>query len=532
MALSSPNVLPLYSQRAVRPPRSRLATFAVYMAFIGLGTLYGLMMAYLPVGMMMIPTIPIVVMFLLSLWMLPDINIWDDPAMHKTFLIFMSLFIVWPSYLAFAIPGIPWISPTRIALFWLMVLFLWAVATSSQLRAEMVTTAKVSKPAFYFLMLFLVAQVISLPFGDDPISALERAINNQFYWTGMFFLACHLFLQPGALRRFLVVLMWLAAITVLIALWENRIEMIPYAPYIPSFLRSDEAYLARILSPQARAADGYYRAHSVFVVGLTFAEFLSLCLPFVIHFAMTTRSTVNRALAAAGYVLFSAGIWISHSRLGVVGWFETHFLYLLIWSTRRMYFRKSDMIAPALTYGFPAMFIGFVGLVMAWQRLRTTIFGTGAAQSSTDARYMQRDKALPIIFKNPLGYGAAQGAEALDYRNAGGVQTVDSYFLTLALDYGILGFISYFGFCISGAIRGLKTYFRSDDDELMLSGPLAIAVLNSVVIKLVLSQEQMQPLLFLFMGALMAAAFRYKMAVEAARTGAEVDKSALVLARG
>ena len=178
------------------------------------------------------------------------------------------------------------------------------------------------------------------------------------------------------------------------------------------------------------------------------------------------------------------------------------------------------------------MFIGFVGLVMAWQRLRTTIFGTGAAQSSTDARYMQRDKALPIIFKNPLGYGAAQGAEALDYRNAGGVQTVDSYFLTLALDYGILGFISYFGFCISGAIRGLKTYFRSDDDELMLSGPLAIAVLNSVVIKLVLSQEQMQPLLFLFMGALMAAAFRYKMAVEAARTGAEVDKSALVLARG
>ena len=29
--------------------------------------------------------------------------------------------------------------------------------------------------------------------------------------TGMFFLACHLFLQPGALRRFIVLLMWLAA---------------------------------------------------------------------------------------------------------------------------------------------------------------------------------------------------------------------------------------------------------------------------------------------------------------------------------
>ncbi len=532
MALSTPNVLPLYSQRAVRPPRTRLQTFAVYLALIGLGTFYGLMMAYLPVGLMLIPTIPIVVMFLLSLWLLPDINLWDDPAMHKTFLIFLSLFIVWPSYMAFAIPGIPWISPTRIALFWLMVLFLWAVATSSQLRAEMVTTAKVSKPTFYFLMIFLVTQVISLPFGQDPVAAFQRAINNQFYWTGMFFLACHLFLQPGALRRALVLLMWLAAFTVFIALWENAIEQVPYAPYIPGFLRSDETYLARILSPQARAADGYYRAHSVFVVGLTFAEFLALCMPFVVHFGVTTRSTFNRALAGAAYVLFSAGIWVSHSRLGIVGWFQTHFLYLLIWSLRRMYFRKSDMIAPAITYGFPAVIIGFVALVSVWQRLRTTIFGTGAAQTSTDARYAQRDKAIPIILGNPIGHGAGQGSDALNYRNAGGDQTVDSYFLTLLLDYGILGFISYMGFCISGAIRGLKTYFRADDDELLLAGPLAIAVLNSVVIKLVLSQEQMQPLLFIFMGALMATAYRHKMAVEAARTGAEIDKSALVLARG
>lgn len=525
------NVLPLYSRRAVNPP-TRLAQFAVFMLLIGVGTLYGLMMAYLPTSAMMIPVIPIVVMFLLILWLLPDINIYNDPGMHRWFLIYVSFFIVWPSYIALAIPGIPWISFTRIALFWLMVQFLWAVATSSELRAEMVATAKVSKAGFWFLMLFIFTQIITLPFGEAPTEAFQRVVNNQIYWTGIFFLSCHLFLEPGSVKRFLTLLMWLAMITVFIGLWENRIEQVPYAPYIPGFLRSDEAYLARILSSQARATDGYYRAHSVFVVGLTFAEFLAMCLPFMIHFGVTTRRILVRGLCAAGYVLLSAGIWITHSRLGVVGWFETHFLYLLIWSARRMYFRKSDMIAPALTYGFPVMFLGFIALTMVWERLRTTIFGTGAAKSSTDARYKQRDMAIPIIAQFPIGFGAGQGGNRLNYRNARGDLTIDSYYLSLLLDYGILGFIGYMGFMFSGAIAGLKTYFRTDDDELLLAGPLAIAILNSVVIKMVLSQEQMQPLIFMMMGALMALAFRYRGSAEAKRTGAEIDKSALMLARG
>ena len=57
------------------------------------------------------------------------------------------------------------------------------------------------------------------------------------------------------------------------------------------------------------------------------------------------------------------------------------------------------------------------------------------------------------------------------------------------MDYGILGFISYFGFCLSGAWTGIKTYFQSDNEELILAGVLGISILNSVVIKLVLSQE-------------------------------------------
>lgn len=524
------NVLPLYSRRAANP-RSRFATFALYMLLIGIGVFYGMMMAYLPTSMMMIPTIPIVVLFILSLWLLPDINRWNDDAMVRAYYIFLSLFIVWPSYLALAIPGIPWISFTRMALFWLMMLFLWAVATSSELRAEMVRTAKVSKPAFWFLMLFMAAQVISLPFGVDVPGAIQRMISNQIYWTGMFFFGCHIFLKPGVAKKSLVLLMWLALITVLISLYENRVEHVPYAAYIPGFLRSDEAYLANILSPQARAADGYYRAHSVFPVSLTFAEFLAMCLPFVLHFAMTSRSFTNRGLAAAGYILFSAGIWISHSRLGVVGWFQTNFIYLLLWSLRRMLHRKSDMIAPALTYGFPAMFIAFSALVSVWQRLRVTIFGNGATTSSNDARYAQRDKMFPIVAKWPFGFGAGQGADALNYRNGGGVLTVDSYFITLLMDYGILGFISYFGFCLSGAWTGIKTYFQSDNEELILAGVLGISILNSVVIKLVLSQEQMQPLVFIFMGAIMALTYRHREAVEAARTGAEINASSLMLAR-
>ncbi|MGL4541280.1 MAG: O-antigen ligase family protein, partial [Polymorphobacter sp.] len=265
---------------------------------------------------------------------------------------------------------------------------------------------------------------------------------------------------------------------------------------------------------------------------LTFAEFLALCMPIILHFIATTHSTRNRLLSLAGYALFTWGIWVSGSRLGVVGWFESHFLYLLFWSARRMYFNKSDMIAPALTYGFPAMFIGFWALVATWQRLRTKIFGTGAAKSSDDARRIQRDMAIPKILKHPIGYGSGQGARELNYRNPAGDGSIDSYFLVLGLDYGILGFIGYFGFFLSGAWTGLKSYFQTDDEEILLSGPLAMSLLVSAVIKLVLAQEQMQPLVFLFMGAIMALAYRHRAQRAAARTGGEFDKDALILVRG
>ena len=198
MAISTPHaILPQYSPRAAKP-RTRLQYVLLFMLLLLIGCFYGLMVALLPVQVMMVPLVPILLLFTLSMWVMPDLNRYNDASIETAFYWFLALYIVWPNYLAIDLPGLPWITFTRIATFWLMVQFVPALATSSVLRSEIGGMLKISKPFFWFFILFFGAQIISLPFGESPLDAMVRFSSNQIYWTGMLFLGCHMYLKPGA----------------------------------------------------------------------------------------------------------------------------------------------------------------------------------------------------------------------------------------------------------------------------------------------------------------------------------------------
>jgi hypothetical protein len=137
-------------------------------------------------------------------------------------------------------------------------------------------------------------------------------------------------------------------------------------------------------------------------------------------------------------------------------------------------------------------------------KVRHLVLGNGSGQSSTDARYAQYALGLPKVVQQPFGHGIGQSGIVLGYA-PNGFLTVDTYYITLLLDYGVAGFVVYFsmfGVAIYEASRRSLLH-QTEGDETYLA-PLAMALINFVVIKSVFSQPDNHPLVFMMLGAIVA----------------------------
>ena len=89
-----------------------------------------------------------------------------------------------------------------------------------------------------------------------------------------------------------------------------------------------------------------------------------------------------------------------------------------------------------------------------------------------------------------------------------GMITVDTYYLTVLLEYGIEGFIVYYGMLAiaiyEGGKRSLAGRLQSDDKSFIL--PITISLIVFFVVKSVFSQQDNHPIVFMMLGGLLALA--------------------------
>src|SRR3546814_17828866 len=75
----------------------------------------------------------------------------------------------------------------------------------------------------------------------------------------------------------------------------------------------------------------------------------------------------------------------------------------------------------------------------------------------------QVNMAIPKIFSHPLGHGIGTSAEVLGFTNPAGTLTIDSYYLVIALDYGIIGFLMFYGLFILAIFYSIKHAVKEPD---------------------------------------------------------------------
>lgn len=502
MANSNPTILSTYQQRSV--DRSRWRQIGTVLARAMLAAAYGALAVLMPPSQLVFLAGPIVVMLFITLWMLPDRRTFPLAAIEGVFAVYFVVSTLWPTYLAVVLPGLPWLTPTRVVLFVQTFLLIYSVSTSSDLRQLIGKVVKQSPWVWSCFLVWEATQIITLPISSAAGFSAKLFFDNQITLVGVFFVACLVFTRRGWAS-------WLAAATIILAVissidgfYELHIGFPPWANSIPSFMRIDEKALAHILGAQSRAADGLYRVHGQFTLSLTYAEYLALGLPFLVHQIVAANGIPRRIFLIFALILVVAAINYSQSRLGLVGAMVTFITYPLMWSYRIWRTGKGGMLGPALLFAAPLAVVLSLGVVLSSHSLTTRIFGGGAQAASDDSRRVQREMAIPKVLKNPIGYGLGTSGGVLGFTNPGGFLTIDSGLLTVVLDQGIAGMVAFFGLLFAAVRRGVIVFMNSTDPEISLAGPAAIAVLNFITIRFVLSQEDNFPIAFLLLGLIMA----------------------------
>ena len=496
----APAVLPGYEKDRDNPRSRKLRRVRYVGVTIG-AFIYAFLFGLLPPAFLSILLLPLAILTIFVIWALPVSDFTPPKALAICFSLFFATMYLWPNYLALSLPGLPWITVSRLFGGPMLAILLVCASASQPFRTRMAELLNAEPWIWKFVAAFAVVQLISLFFSANPYPTANRVINQQITWTGVFFAAVWVFRHPDRIVLWGRVLIALAVFVSIIGEIEARYEMVLWANSIPSFLQVEDPAVQRVLAGTSR--NGIYRVVSTTMNPLSLAEFLALATPFILHELRMAKTILMRFVLLAIDVLVIHTIILTDSRLGLVGALATHAIYGFIWMGQKWRSERETLIGPAVTIAYPALLAALAVVVVAVPRLRVAILGGSRQQSSNDARGSQFEMMPDVFLQSPLfGYGSGEGGNVLGYQNRAGQGTIDSYLLSMALDYGMIGFICFYGLIIGGCAAAVKIALSRNDRYSSLGIPIALFMLSLLLIRFVLSNESNLPLLFMMLGAI------------------------------
>jgi hypothetical protein len=467
-----------------------------------LGVPYGFFYALYTPWLLVPLVVPIAALMAIAIWALPDFERAPVEALQPLLFTFFIAMIVWPNYLALQLPGLPWITASRLTGVPLVVIFFYCVSCSPQLRDKIALIVTNTTFAWKFLLIFVFTQFIGLAFSADKSTTMSRM---TLFFTDeltVFFISCYVFFTQGWARKATFILWILALVVGGIGLVEFTQQHVLWAGHIPAILAVHDESVLRVLAGSIRGNTGAYRAVSVFTTGLGLAEYMAWTVPFALHLAASAHNKLAVRIGAVASLPFTlAVILATDSRLGLIGFFVGVVLYLLFWAALQMR-RGESLFAPAIILGYPALMVVLVAMSFVVGRIRNRVWGTGQYDDSTQSRTEQIQLAIPHVLSNPLGHGAGNAGNIVHWTAPDGFVSLDSYYIGLIVDEGVLGLIAYTAMFVTLVVAGARcaTDYKGEDEEIRLLMPLAVCFAVFLVIKLVFNEDDMHPIMFMLAG--------------------------------
>lgn len=474
--------------------------------------IYGFIFALTAPGGLVGCVAPLVLMAAAIIWALPHQRRAPTLLIEMLFASFFVAMIIWPNYLAISLPGMPWITLLRLIGFPMAVALLISLSISPPFRKRVSESVQGIRLLWYFFLGFICVQVMTTIISDSIPISTQILFNQSINWISVFVIASVLFRDIRYVERYWALLCWLAVPTVIITALQSRGEHTMWAAHIPALLRVPDESVQITLAPHFRPGTNVYRAPGTFSTPLALAEYLALLTPLFLHFGFWSKNRAAQIASFAMIPMLFIAIRMTDCRLGVAGMLVAILLYGVVWSIVRWRSHPGSLLAAATVYAYPIIFLAGVASVFASHRLNMMVFGSEAQASSTDARKIQLSMAMGQLAKAPWGHGAGQSGNAMGF-SEGSFITIDNYFIGIALDYGILGIIFWYGIFIIAMIEAGRYSISSryaGRIEARLLAPLGVTMAAFLVIKWVHGQDDNHPILFMMLGMVAALVYRLR----------------------
>jgi len=456
--------------------------------------------------------VPLGVMGALAIWVMPEIRYPPVRQISKFLVAVIIAMGCWPDYIAFTTASLPWVTAMRLTGLPLLIILGICTFGSKPFRRRMGDLLR-GEPWITILWIgFLAIALFSCLMSAEKGLSFARYFVVWYAWVSAYFASVWYFSKEGNVRRFSYILLGICILHIIIGTYEWRYRHLPWQGHIPSFLKIEDPAVNALLAGTARAAGGSYRLQSKFSTSIGLGEFFGLALPFILHLFFTTKRSAMKAFIL--FVIIPLMLFVvvqTDSRLAFISFLSSTLLYVLYQSVMVWRVNKHNIFAPAIMFSYPVFMTIFIVVSLTWRRLSNMIWGGGAAQFSTQARQDQIRLGMPMIWHNPLGYGIGMGARTLGYYAIGSTEpTVDSYFLTAGLEFGVIGFLVYYAIFGVALARAGFTALQAKSEDVMFLGAAFVALFNFVLSKSVYSQTENHPLSAILLGLVVALLRRYK----------------------
>lgn len=485
----------------------RLLRLLVVAVVLFLSFILGMVVAILPIDYLVFPLLPVILLAIVVLWAAPDIDPELDRPIRILFLATVLFTVAWPHYIAFSAPGVGYVTPARLSIYLLALLFLFALSTSRRIRgviAGALATTPVTKWAF--IGLFTVQLVLAIV----TFNMSNRWFNNQIYWYLMFIISILAASYQGIPRLFAIMLLVSVPIVGGMAYWEYVNNYKVWMPWVPGFLQGDPALWSKLVTGARRAGTDQYRASGILLTSVTIGEYIGLLWPFVLFTALRWFKGWGRLVGIGLFVFLILALIAAGSRTGFVGAIISTGVLFGVWAIRRWktHGSKRDLVGPAALWAYPLGGFVVVMAVLFVGRIRARVLGGAQHAPSNRAREIQWERTWDQLAQNPFGSGPYTTAQRIQYTNAAGNYTTDGYYMNLLMDFGVIGALCYILIFASAAWYAGRTYIRASNSDEELGGPIAAALASFLFAKYALSQTELQHIAFAMAGVSVALAWR------------------------
>lgn len=410
----------------------------------------------------------------------------EDPAGRLNLLLVGVLLasVLWPSYVVFSTGGLPGIEPKRLLTLVLLGYWLYKMFTSPVLAQRFFSRWRAGGWPLYFLVAFLLWRLASSLSAELSVYSFVQFGWSVFNHYLVFFVAMSSLRDRRDVAWIMKLLLGGAVVVALLGGLERVLGHNLFAKFVPA----DNEAMANALSDKLR--DGGNRVQATFEHPMVMAEFLMMTLPIAVYMLFASGRQLYRVAGSAALALIVGGVVLSGTRSAILTSAAVLGLTLVLYFLENMRGRKG------LTPRGLLSLIGLIGIVTvamaAVPVVAELVQGRNVYErGSSTARIMQYKMGVPKLEKQPLlGYGVGLGNAQVGFKASQGRTSVDSYYLTMALESGVPGLLLFLAVLLGFITMGLRLSFvETDPGQRLMARVLAVSLIGVLATRGVLSIE-------------------------------------------